>query len=150
MGYEEETEYEEVSTGKGLRAQLEAALAKLEAAETKLAAKEKAERETSLKSFFESKGLNPKIIEILPASVNSTETAEEFLNSYAEVFGFAAKESDEESKPFNLAEAASAQRLQNLANTGQRPSSIEDLQARIAAGGKDALKILQESKDLFL
>jgi hypothetical protein len=148
MGYEEDNE--EVSTGKGLRAQLEAALAKLDAAETKLAEREKAERETSLKSFFESKGLNPKIIEILPASVDSTESAEEFLNSYAEVFGFAATQSETESKQFNLAEAASAQRMQQLANTGQRPSSMEDLQSRIANGGADALKILQDSKDLFL
>lgn len=148
MGYEEDNE--EVSTGKGLRAQLEAALAKLAETESKLAEREKADRDNSLKSFFESKGLNPKIIEILPASVDSTESAEEFLNSYADVFGFAAPQSQEESKPFNLAEAASALRMQNLANTGQRPTSIEDLQSRIAAAGGDALKVLQESKDLFL
>lgn len=147
MGYEEE---EEVSTGKGLRAQLEAALAKLEATEAKLAEKEKYEREITLKSFIESKGLNSKVIDLLPASVDSTEAAEEWVNSYADVFGLAANNVEAEPKPFDLAEAAASQRIQNLANTGQRPSSIEDLTTRIQQSGNDALKVLQESKDLFL
>lgn len=148
MGYEEEET--EVSTGKGLRAQLETALAKLAEYETQFATIKKTERDNTLKSFIESKGLNSKVLDLLPASVESTEAAEEWVNSYAEVFGLAAGNVETQPKPFDLAEAASAQRIQNLSNTGQRPSSLEDLTSRIQASGDDALKVLQQSKDLFL
>ena len=153
MGYQDEDEEQEVSTGKGLRAQLEAALAKLEATESKLAEKEKIEKNATLKSFVESKGLNPKVIDLFPATVDSAEAAEEFVNSYADVFGFAANTPEVQSNNTNSAEANAAMRLQQLANTGSRPSSLDDLTARIqqaTTDGKDPLQVLRDSSDLFL
>lgn len=147
MGYEEEDT--DVSVGKGLRAQLEATLAKLEAAEAKLAEKEKAEREVSVSSFLESKGLNPKIKDLIPATVDSIEALEEWTSTYADIFGLAVAQSEGKSA-LNPEEVDAVSRMRNLANSGSRPSSFDDLAERIKREDVDPLKLLQENKSLFL
>ena len=147
MGYEDENE--ETSTGRGLRAQLAAALAKLEATEAKLAEKEKAEREVSVNSFLQSKGLNPKIKDLIPATVDSMEALEEWTNTYADIFGLAMAQSEGKSN-INPEEVSAAQRMRNLANSGSRPSSFDDLADRMQREDVDPLKLLQENKSLFL
>lgn len=148
----DDNDYEESesrNTGKGLRAQLEAALAKLEATEAKLKERELAEREISVTSFLESRGLNPKVKDLIPPTVDTVEALEEWTSTYAEVFGLAAAQSEVKSN-INPAEAAAANRLRGLASSGSRPSSFDDLADRMKREDVDPLKLLQENKSLFL
>jgi uncharacterized protein YgfB (UPF0149 family) len=150
MGNEyEDEDNESLPTGKGLRAQLEAALAKLEATEAKLKEKEKVEREISVGSFLQARGLNPKVKDLIPESVVETDALEEWVNTYADVFGLAANNTEGKSN-INPEDVNAANRMRNLANSGSRPSSFDDLAERIKREDVDPLQLLKENKDLFL
>jgi hypothetical protein len=146
--YEDYEGEESQPTGKGLRAQLEAALAKLEATEAKLKEKEKVERDISVGSFLQARGLNPKVKELIPESVVETDALEEWVNTYADVFGLAANNTNGQS--VNSEDVNAANRLRNLTNSGTRPSSFDDLAERIKREDVDPLELLQQNKDLFL
>jgi len=147
--YEEYEDAESRSTGKGLRAQLEAALAKLEATEAKLAEKEKFERDVSVNSFLSARGLNPKVKELIPSDVKEAEQLDEWLNTYADVFGLAENNTEGQSK-VNPEDVSAANRLKNLTNSGSRPSSFDDLAETMKRSDVDPLQLLQENKSLFL
>lgn len=151
MGTEYEEDFEETesrNSGKGLRAQLEAALAKLEAAETKLKEKEKAEREIEISAFLSAKGLNSKVKDLIPESIVQSEQLEEWVNTYADVFGLAV---NNQSKPnVNSDDINAVNRLRGLQNSGTRPSSFDDLEERIKREDVDPLELLRANKDLFL
>lgn len=139
---------------KGLRAQLEATLAKLKEAEEVIGSYKTKERISTVEAAVTAKGLNAKVAKLIPTDVETTEQLEEWLNDYAEVFGYTVDNNNaENAKPnFDQQEVNAATRLQQLANSGQAPSRLDDVNARLAAATsiEEITKITQESKGLFL
>lgn len=144
-------EYEDAP--KGLRAQLEATLAKLKEAEDTISSYKTKERISTVEAAVTAKGLNPKVAKLIPSEVETTDALEEWLNDYAEVFGYTADNNSSNPKPtFDQGEVNAAARLQQLANTGQAPSRLDDLSSRLAAATteEEISRITQDSKGLFL
>lgn len=84
-----------------------------------------AQREQSVKSVLESKGVNTKIAKFIPSDVSTPDQVEAWLNEYSDVFGAVQKPEpvEEEVDP----RAADFARLSAAVNGAkQEPAKIED------------------------
>lgn len=127
-------EEQETEGGKGLRAQLEAALAAVKAAEERAKAAESKARAADVKAVLDAKGVNPKIAKFIGADVDDIEA---WLTENADVFGFTVGQGTGEPNvdPDAVGET---KRFQNLSQQVAPAGKLEDIQARMASAKSDA------------
>lgn len=134
--------------GKGLRAQLEAALEEIKTLK-QTAADAKAEaRESKVTTVLKDKGVNPKVAKFIGPEV---EDIEAWLTENADVFGFTVGGGTSEPN-VSADEVTETRRVQNLAQATLPASKAADIQARISQAKDDTelAAIWDEARQFFL
>lgn len=129
----EETE-EATEGGKGLRAQLEAALAANKAMSEQLSEFKTKSHQLEVKSVLEARGVNPKIAKFIGDDVTDVDA---WLTENQDVFGFTVGQGTGEPN-VSPDVVQQTQRLQNLTQSSVPAGKVEDLQARMANAKNDA------------
>lgn len=154
--YDDSDEQQE-SPGKGLRAQLEAALNDKKALETQLSELRGKVRQADVSSVLTAKGVNSKVAKFIPADVEGAEAIGKWLEENADVFGFttetqeqgAPQASQEPNVPAEQVQAT--QRMQNLGQSASSPSKLADIEARMkSAGTAEELQALWSEAQKFI
>jgi hypothetical protein len=114
------------SSGKGLRGQLEQALADKKALEAEVA---------EVSNVLTAKGVNPKVAKFIPTDVEGEEGISKWLEENADLFGATSQDDDTQQQDAGIAPEVkeSASRLQNLGSSAQSPSKLDDIEARMAS-----------------
>lgn len=152
---EYENETNDVSEPKGLRAQLEKALAENKELKTELQTVKSTVREKTLSEVLNAKGVNTKVSKFIPEDINGVEEIEEWLTDNADVFGFTVNDEQVNQTPKSVVtdeEKQSANRLQNLNQSAQTPSKFQDFETRLAnaTSKKEIDDIMREAKQFLL
>lgn len=123
------------SSGKGLRGQLEQALADKKALEAEVAELRGKARQTEVSNVLTAKGVNPKVAKFIPADVGGEEGISKWLEENADLFGATPQDDDTQQQDAGIAPEVkeSASRLQNLGSSAQSPSKLADIEARMAS-----------------
>jgi len=123
------------SSGKGLRGQLEQALADKKALEAEVAELRGKARQTEVSNVLTAKGVNPKVAKFIPADVEGEEGISKWLEENADLFGATSQDDDTQQQDAGIAPEVkeSASRLQNLGSSAQSPSKLADIEARMAS-----------------
>jgi hypothetical protein len=123
------------SSGKGLRGQLEQALADKKALEAEVAELRGKARQTEVSNVLTAKGVNPKVAKFIPADVEGEEGISKWLEENADLFGATPQDDDTQQQDAGIAPEVkeSASRLQNLGSSAQSPSKLADIEARMAS-----------------
>jgi len=123
------------SSGKGLRGQLEQALADKKALEAEVAELRGKARQTEVSNVLTAKGVNPKVAKFIPADVEGEEGISKWLEENADLFGATQQDDDTQQQDAGIAPEVkeSASRLQNLGSSAQSPSKLADIEARMAS-----------------
>lgn len=123
------------SSGKGLRGQLEQALADKKALEAEVAELRGKARQTEVSNVLTAKGVNPKVAKFIPADVEGEEGISKWLEENADLFGATPPDDDTQQQDAGIAPEVkeSASRLQNLGSSAQSPSKLADIEARMAS-----------------
>lgn len=123
------------SSGKGLRGQLEQALADKKALEGQVAELLGKVRQTEVSNVLTAKGVNPKVAKFIPADVEGEEGISKWLEENADLFGATPQDDDTQQQDAGIAPEVkeSASRLQNLGSSAQSPSKLADIEARMAS-----------------
>lgn len=123
------------SSGKGLRGQLEQALADKKALEAEVAELRGKARQTEVSNVLTAKGVNPKVAKFIPADVEGEEGISKWLEENADLFGATSQDDDTQQQDAGIAPEVkeSASRLQNLGSSAQSPSKLDDIEARMAS-----------------
>lgn len=132
------------SSGKGLRGQLEQALADKKALEAEVAELRGKARQTEVSNVLTAKGVNPKVAKFIPVDVEGEEGISKWLEENADLFGAAPQDDDTQQQDAGIAPEVkeSASRLQNLGSSAQSPSKLADIEARMK--GASTAEELQE------
>lgn|SRR5574343_259029 len=133
--------------GKGLRAQLETALARIKDLEAENASFKTTARESEVKSFLEGKGIKPGYAKFIGSDVKDLDT---WLTENAELVGYAPGGTP--GAGVTADEVSETQRLQTLTSSAVPAGKAADIQARMA-NAKDNAEldaIWQEARQLFL
>lgn len=135
---DDDFETEEASGPANLRKALKKAEREAKAMRDELEALRSQQRQQSVKSFLEQKGINPKIAALLPADMDSPEKIDSWLNEYSDVFGSLTKsESDDLA---NNPDVIASKRIDNSISTASNPAREEDMLSRLlSAKNKDEL-----------
>lgn len=133
--------------GKGLRAQLEAALQSKKDLETQLNEFKAKVRQSEVKSVLEAKGVNPKVAKFIGDDVDDIDA---WLTENADVFGFTVGQGTQEPNvPADVVQQT--QRFQNLSQSAVPAGKVADIQARMASATTDAeLNALWQEAQAFL
>lgn len=123
------------SSGKGLRGQLEQALADKKALEAEVAELRGKARQTEVSNVLTAKGVNPKVAKFIPTDVEGEEGISKWLEENADLFGATSQDDDTQQQDAGIAPEVkeSASRLQNLGSSAQSPSKLDDIEARMAS-----------------
>jgi len=123
------------SSGKGLRGQLEQALADKKALEAEVAELRGKARQTEVSNVLTAKGVNPKVAKFIPTDVEGEEGISKWLEENADLFGATSQDDDTQQQDAGIAPEVkeSASRLQNLGSSAQSPSKLADIEARMAS-----------------
>jgi hypothetical protein len=123
------------SSGKGLRGQLEQALADKKALEAEVAELRGKARQTEVSNVLTAKGVNPKVAKFIPADVEGEEGISKWLEENADLFGATPQDDDTQQQDAGIAPEVkeSASRLQNLGSSAQSPGKLADIEARMAS-----------------
>lgn len=123
------------SSGKGLRGQLEQALADKKALEAEVAELRGKARQTEVSNVLTAKGVNPKVAKFIPADAEGEEGISKWLEENADLFGATPQDDDTQQQDAGIAPEVkeSASRLQNLGSSAQSPSKLADIEARMAS-----------------
>ena len=123
------------SSGKGLRVQLEQALADKKALEAEVAELRGKARQTEVSNVLTAKGVNPKVAKFIPTDVEGEEGISKWLEENADLFGATSQDDDTQQQDAGIAPEVkeSASRLQNLGSSAQSPSKLDDIEARMAS-----------------
>lgn len=123
------------SSGKGLRGQLEQALADKKALEAEVAELRGKARQTEVSNVLTAKGVNPKVAKFIPTDVEGEEGISKWLEENADLFGATPQDDDTQQQDAGIAPEVkeSASRLQNLGSSAQSPSKLADIEARMAS-----------------
>jgi hypothetical protein len=123
------------SSGKGLRGQLEQALADKKALEAEVAELRGKARQTEVSNVLTAKGVNPKVAKFIPADVEGEEGISKWLEENADLFGATPPDDDTQQQDAGIAPEVkeSASRLQNLGSSAQSPGKLADIEARMAS-----------------
>lgn len=135
MDQDDDYEDGQESSGKGLRGQLEQALADKKALEAEVAELRGKARQTEVSNVLTAKGVNPKVAKFIPADVEGEEGISKWLEENADLFGATPKDDDTQQQDAGIAPEVkeSASRLQNLGSSAQSPSKLADIEARMAS-----------------
>lgn len=130
---------EQQQTGKGLRAQLEAALAENKKLADQLAKAQDQARQATVSQVLAAKGVSPKVAKLLPTDVEPTaEAIEKWLGDYEDLFAVRKPEDAQtpetqqqtETEELDPAEAVFAEMMQKMGqatNSGKAPGRDADL-----------------------
>lgn len=123
------------SSGKGLRGQLEQALADKKALEAEVAELRGKARQTEVSNVLTAKGVNPKVAKFIPTDVEGEEGISKWLEENADLFGATSQDDDTQQQDAGIAPEVkeSASRLQNLGSSAQSPGKLADIEARMAS-----------------
>lgn len=136
MDTHDESEQEQETSGKGLRAQLEQALNDKKGLETQLSELTAKVRQAEVSKVLSAKGVNAKIAKFIPSDVEGEEAIGKWLEDYADVFGGSTTEapSDDGQQDNNIPQDVkdSAARIQNLGQQSESPGRFADLESRMA------------------
>lgn len=123
------------SSGKGLRGQLEQALADKKALEAEVAELRGKARQTEVSNVLTAKGVNPKVAKFIPADAEGEEGISKWLEENADLFGATPQDDDTQQQDAGIAPEVkeSASRLQNLGSSAQSPGKLADIEARMAS-----------------
>jgi len=150
MGYEYEDDEVQESPGKGLRAQLEAALEANKQLQKQLNEVSTEARQGKVTSWLTSKGINAKVAKFIPDTVTSAEDFDGWVAENADVFGFSVGEegtvetaSNTNSVPGGLPNTSvdninAANRVGNINQSAKSVSALQDFETRIANAKDDA------------
>lgn len=138
------TESEEPS-GKGLRAQLEKALAEKAELEKKFSEVSGKVRQQELASVLSAKGVNAKVAKFIPSDVEGEDAITNWLTENADIFGFqvqveGGKQQAAEAPsgpPVDPETVQATRRIQQLGTTSG-PSRLADIEAQIRNADSDA------------
>lgn len=127
-------ETQEQQTGKGLRAQLEAALRAKEEAEKKYADAAQQARQAQIESAIAARGANPKIAQFVPQDIADASGVATWLDENADIFSPPApgqQQAPQKPGP-DPAAVEAAKKIQGLSSTSPPNSHLSDIEARIA------------------
>ena len=135
MDQDDDVDNDHESSGKGLRGQLEQALADKKALEGQVAELLGKVRQTEVSNVLTAKGVNPKVAKFIPADVEGEEGISKWLEENADLFGATPQDDDTQQQDAGIAPEVkeSASRLQNLGSSAQSPSKLADIEARMAS-----------------
>lgn len=135
MDQDDDLDNDHESPGKGLRGQLEQALADKKALEGQVAELLGKVRQTEVSNVLTAKGVNPKVAKFIPADVEGEEGISKWLEENADLFGATPQDDDTQQQDAGIAPEVkeSASRLQNLGSSAQSPSKLADIEARMAS-----------------
>jgi hypothetical protein len=140
---QEESTGEEQSTGKGLRAQLERALAEKAELQKQFDDVSRKARHAELTSLLTARELNPKLAKFIPADVQGDDGLDTWLKDNGELFGIEAPKPQADPKQVDPAVREAAQRVQGLAQSSSAPAGFGDLSERVkGANSKEELQAL--------
>lgn len=124
---------EEQQTGKGLRAQLEAALKAKADFESKYQEASQKVRQSQIEAQLAARGANPKIAQFIPASIGDGDEIAAWLDDNADLFTQSTPTQTSAPKPGPDQQSVdNAKRIQNLGSTPPPNSHLSDIEARIA------------------
>jgi hypothetical protein len=130
--YDDDDSYDEaVDNGPAnLRKALKRAEKERESLKEELAGLKSNLRQRSVKDVLETKGVNPKIANFIPSSIEAPEQIAAWLDENADVFGFAAPQSESTETTEN---DAAIQRIESATNSAVTPGRDADLFNKIAS-----------------
>lgn len=130
--YDDDDSYDEaVDNGPAnLRKALKRAEKERETLKEELAGLKSNLRQRSVKDVLETKGVNPKIANFIPSSIEAPEQIAAWLDENADVFGFAAPQSETMETTEN---DAAIQRIESATNNAMTPGRDADLFNKIAS-----------------
>ena len=135
MDQDDDFENDHESSGKGLRGQLEQALADKKALEGQVAELMGKVRQTEVSNVLTAKGVNPKVAKFIPADVEGEEGISKWLEENADLFGASQTDEGNDTQQTDAGIAPevkqSAERMQNLGSSAQSPGKLADIQARM-------------------
>jgi hypothetical protein len=130
-------------TGKGLRAQLERALAENKELRDKYQEAAHKARQSELVSYLSARDINPKIARFIPQDVQGEEALGDWLKENGELFGIEAPKPDQEREQVDPSVVAAAKKMQGLSQKASTPSGFGDIAARVkGANSKEELAAL--------
>lgn len=134
--YDDASDEQTESPGKGLRAQLEAALAEKKSLESEVSKLRDKARQSEVSQVLSAKGVNSKIAKFIPADVEGEEAIAKWLDDNADVFGVSIQSDEGEPTPApgpNVPPGTvdAANRMQQLGQSAQAPTQLTDLQERM-------------------
>lgn len=118
-------------TGKGLRAQLEKALAERNEFQAKYEEAARKARQSELRTYLAAHDLNPKIAQFIPPDVEGDDGLNKWLQENGELFGVQAPKPQAEPQQVDPAVVAAAQKLQGLAQASSAPAGYGDISQRL-------------------
>lgn len=116
---------------------------KIKELETELNQLRSAQRENTIKSVLESKGVSPKIAKFIPADIDpNPETIDSWIEENADVFGL--KVSKEEQQAPDL---ATLRQIDAVTTNAQSPAGFDDLLLRIdqASSAEEIVNMINQS-----
>jgi hypothetical protein len=113
---------------KQLRKELKTKSKMLSEMEGQLSTMKSEQRQSTIKSVLESKGVSPKIAKFIPQDIDpSAEAVESWILENADVFGLTVQTPSEESAP----DLAALRQIDTVTANAQSPAGMEDLFLRI-------------------
>jgi hypothetical protein len=126
---------------RGLRAQLEAVLAEKKQLEDELNGVRATARQQAIKEVLNAKGVNDKVAKFIPADAVTEDAIVAWLEENADAFGVSAAATGTPNTAVSPANAAAANRLSALSQSGSSPSLVQDYETQIrSASSPDELK----------
>jgi hypothetical protein len=126
-------EAQEQQTGKGLRAQLEAALKAKEEIEKKYTEAAQQARQAQIESAIAARGANPKIAQFVPEELGDVSGIAAWLDENADIFAPPGTPQQQAPKPGqDQAAIDAAKKIQSLGSTPPPNSHLSDIESRIA------------------
>lgn len=155
--YTDATAEESTDQPRGLRAQLEAVLAEKKALQEEVANLKGTVRSRQVADILSAKGVPAKVANLIPSTVEGEEAVTKWLEDFSDVFGIKTGEAQADTQAEAAAvaatpEAAATQRLQDLNNSGNTPTKLADIEARMrdAKTPEELNSLMAEAKKFIL
>jgi hypothetical protein len=104
-------------------------------------------RQRTVEDVLREKGLPPKVAGLIPQDIDpSSEAVSEWVNNYADVFGFSVQPSAEQAE--STPEASAMQRMSRVESDGSPATGTDALQQKLASAQNQAelMALLQSAK----
>ena len=134
FGFDDDDDTTETNGIKALRTEFKKLQKQLAEVQSERDALKGAQRQATVKSLVEAKGLNPKIASLIPADVQGEEAVGKWIDDWADVFGAAPADSGQPAG-MSAEDVAASQRIA-AAGQGADTSVAGKIDAAISAIGK--------------